>query len=101
MGQANRKLGGLKFNPTESPLAFTSATIPQESSALGPRLMARSKSAEEIDYFNRYPLWGTKGKDFKDWEKIYKLIISKEHLTESGRTMIKSIESNMNSKRFK
>jgi len=23
-----------------------------------------------IDYFNKYPLWGTKGKDFKDWEKI-------------------------------
>lgn len=54
-----------------------------------------------IDYFNKYPLLGTKGKDFKDWEKIHSLIISKEHLTQSGKTLIKTIESNMNSKRYK
>ena len=34
-------------------------------------------------------------------KKIHSLIISKEHLTESGKTLIKTIESNMNSKRYK
>jgi len=37
-----------------------------------------------IDYFNRYPLLGTKGKDFKDWEKIYKLASSAMRLSQPG-----------------
>ena len=52
-----------------------------------------------IEYFNKYPLLGIKGKDFKDWETVYYFIISKEHLTETGRFKIKLIQSNMNSKR--
>lgn len=30
-----------------------------------------------INYFNRYPLLGIKYKDFKDWEIIYNMMISK------------------------
>ena len=52
-----------------------------------------------IDYFNRYPLLGIKYKDFKDWEIIYNMMTSKEHLTDEGRLKIKLIQSNMNSKR--
>lgn len=52
-----------------------------------------------IKYFNKYPLLGTKYKDFKDWEKIYYMIVSKEHLTELGRLKIESIRTNMNSLR--
>ena len=37
-----------------------------------------------IVYFNTYPLRGNKYKDFLDWEKIYYLMLSKEHLTELG-----------------
>jgi hypothetical protein len=44
-------------------------------------------------------LLGTKYLDFKDWEEIYYIISSKEHLTESGRAKIKSLSLNMNSKR--
>jgi hypothetical protein len=49
-----------------------------------------------IDYFNKYSLWGIKQKDFKDWEKIYYMILSKEHLMEAGRTKIKAIQLSMN-----
>jgi len=52
-----------------------------------------------VEYFNNYPLLGTKYLDFKDWEEIYYMISSKEHLTESGRAKIKSLSLNMNSKR--
>lgn len=52
-----------------------------------------------VNYFNRYPLLGTKYKDFKDWEIIYNMMISKEHLTNEGRLKIKLIQSNMNIKR--
>jgi Cytochrome c oxidase subunit III/LAGLIDADG endonuclease len=52
-----------------------------------------------IDYFNKFPLLGIKYKDFKDWEIIYGMIISKEHLTEDGRSKIKLIQFNMNNRR--
>ena len=53
-----------------------------------------------IEYFSKYPLLGTKNKDFKDWETVYYTITSKEHLTETGRLKIKLIQSSMNSKRI-
>ena len=52
-----------------------------------------------IEYFKKYPLLGIKGKDFKDWDIVYNMMLSKEHLTDEGRLKIKSIQSNMNSKR--
>jgi LAGLIDADG DNA endonuclease family protein/cytochrome c oxidase subunit III len=52
-----------------------------------------------IDYFNKYPLAGIKNENFKDWVKIYDIIISNQHTTPLGRTNIKLIQSNMNSKR--
>lgn len=52
-----------------------------------------------VNYFNQYPLLGTKCKDFKDWKIVYNMMISKKHLTDEGRLKIKLIQSNMNSKR--
>lgn len=52
-----------------------------------------------VNYFNQYSLLGTKCKDFKDWEIVYNMMISKKHLTDEGRLKIKLIQSNMNSKR--
>lgn len=52
-----------------------------------------------IIYFNRFPLLGIKGKDFKDWEKIYYMIQEKEHLTDKGKIIINTYRSNMNSNR--
>ena len=37
-----------------------------------------------VNYFSKYPLLGIKGKDFKHWEVVYHMILSKEHLTEGG-----------------
>jgi len=44
-----------------------------------------------INYFNSYPLLGDKIKDFKKWELVYNIMISKEHLTNEGRLKIKSL----------
>ena len=48
-----------------------------------------------VNYFNKYPLLGIKGKDFKHWEVVYHMILSKEHLTEGGRLKIRAIASEM------
>jgi hypothetical protein len=53
-----------------------------------------------IEYLNNYKLIGIKYKDFKDWEKVYHIIISKNHLTEAGYQEIMKIKENMNSKRL-
>jgi LAGLIDADG endonuclease/Cytochrome c oxidase subunit III len=64
------------------------------------KVVAIDKIKLIISYFNKYPLLGIKSEDFKDWETVYHMIISKEHLTEKGRSKIKFIQSNMNSKRI-
>jgi hypothetical protein len=33
-----------------------------------------------VNYFNNYPLLGVKAKDFKCWEIVYNMIVSKYHL---------------------
>ena len=48
-----------------------------------------------IKYFNKYPLLGVKEKDFKCWEMVYYIIVSKEHLTEKGKLKIRCIASEM------
>jgi len=37
-----------------------------------------------IEYLNKYKLLGTKYTDFKDWEKVFHMIVSKTHLTDAG-----------------
>ena len=48
-----------------------------------------------VKYFNKFPLLGTKGKDFKCWEKVYFIILSKQHLQQKGKLEIKSIVNEM------
>jgi hypothetical protein len=48
-----------------------------------------------VNYFNEYPLLGVKGKDFKNWEIVYYMIITKEHLNEANRLKIRAIASEM------
>jgi len=48
-----------------------------------------------VNYFNKYPLIGVKRKDFKHWEVVYHMIVSKEHLTEAGRLKIRAIANEM------
>ena len=63
------------------------------------KVVAMDKIKSIINYFNRYPLLGIKSKDFKDWEIVYHMMVSKMHLTNKGRSQIKLIQSNMNTKR--
>lgn len=44
-----------------------------------------------VDYFNRYPLIGNKLNDFKKWEIVYNMIVSKKHLSEEGRLKIRAL----------
>ena len=49
-----------------------------------------------IPFFEKYPLWGSKNKDFKDWKRVAMLMSSKAHLTEEGIEEISKIKSSMN-----
>ena len=60
---------------------------------------AIDKLERVVKYFDKYPLFGVKSKNYSDWRTVYDLIVSKEHLTEQGRVKIKLIHSNMNNKR--
>ena len=44
-----------------------------------------------VDYFNKYPLIGDKLNNFKKWEIVYNMIISKEHLTKEGRLKVRNL----------
>lgn len=71
----------------------------KEDKVLSLSLTSLDKLTNLIIYFDKYPLIGVKGKDFKDWIKIYYMIKNKEHLTEAGKEKIILLQSNMNSKR--
>lgn len=56
-------------------------------------------STKIIPLFKKYPLHGSKAKDFEDFCKIAELIESKVHLTQEGLEQIRLIESIMNNAR--
>jgi hypothetical protein len=71
----------------------------QNKEFLSINISAIDKLTFVVNYFNKYSLAGIKNENFKDWVKIYNLIISNQHTTTWGRSEIKLIQSNMNSKR--
>nr|YP_010555402.1 LAGLIDADG endonuclease [Ramaria cf. rubripermanens]UYR22150.1 LAGLIDADG endonuclease [Ramaria cf. rubripermanens] len=52
------------------------------------------------DYFNRFPLFGTKYLDYKDWLDVLNFFKLGEHTNKSAIEKIISIKSNMNDKRI-
>lgn len=52
-----------------------------------------------MPFFQKYPIVGVKSKDFDDWCLVVKLIIDKEHITNSGVEKIRKIKANMNRQR--
>lgn len=52
-----------------------------------------------INYFNKYSLYSSKFLDYKDWEKVAKLIINNQHLTDEGIKTVEFVRSRMNTKR--
>jgi LAGLIDADG endonuclease/Cytochrome C oxidase subunit II, periplasmic domain len=52
-----------------------------------------------IPFFDLYPILGVKLLDYNDFKLIYKIIISKDHLTPEGLDQIIRIRNNMNNKR--
>jgi len=59
-----------------------------------------SKLSTVVNYFSTYSMLGIKHSDYLDWETVYKMFLSKEHLTETGREKIRLVKSGMNSKRI-
>ena len=51
-------------------------------------------------FFQKYPILGVKGKDYKDWVKVAEMIQSKEHLTKEGLEQIRQIKARMNRGRY-
>lgn len=51
------------------------------------------------DYFNKYPLFGTKYLDYIDWLEVLKIFKKGEHTNKSSIEKIISIKANMNEKR--
>jgi len=51
------------------------------------------------NYLNKYPLFGTKYLDYRDWEKVLNLFKSGEHINNTGKEKIVSIKNNMNDNR--
>ncbi len=52
-----------------------------------------------IPFFDKYPLLGSKRKDFEDFKKVAELMKNKAHLTREGLLLIKEIKKGMNSGR--
>lgn len=53
-----------------------------------------------IPLLKEYPLLGVKKEDYLDLVKVAELIKSKDHLTEEGISLIRTIKNNMNTKRI-
>lgn len=49
-----------------------------------------------IPFFLKYPIIGTKAKDFEDFVKVALLMQNKAHLTEEGLEQIQKIQAGMN-----
>ena len=53
-----------------------------------------------IPFYEKYPLIGSKLKDFEDWKKICQLMKSKSHLNKEGLNEIMKIRLGMNASRL-
>lgn len=53
-----------------------------------------------IPFLKKYPIVGTKSKDFEDWCHIAELMKNKQHLTKEGFEEIKKIKSGMRLSKF-
>jgi hypothetical protein len=49
-----------------------------------------------IPFFDKYPLKGSKAKDFADFKKVAEIIRSKAHLTAAGLEQIRIFKAGMN-----
>lgn len=53
-----------------------------------------------IPFYNKYPIIGSKLRDFEDWNKVAELMTSKSHLTSEGLDQIRKIKKGMNKGRL-
>jgi hypothetical protein len=80
-------------------LESTRTTLKTSNSTYYFHVESKDKLSKVINYFDRYSLMGVKGLDYQNFKTIYSTILTKDHLTDSGREEIKQIITNLNSNR--
>lgn len=80
-------------------LEFTRTTFETPNSTYYIHVESKDKLNKVITYFDKYPLMGVKSLDYQDFKTVYSMILTKDHLSDSGREKIKLIVANMNSNR--
>lgn len=63
------------------------------------RTSSLTSNALVVEYFRRFPLFGTKHLDFMDWARVYALFVTKKHRLEENIVLIKEIKGQMNVQR--
>lgn len=63
------------------------------------RVENQNSSKILIDYLNKYSLLSSKYLDYLEWEKSFRIISKKEHMTEQGKRLILAAKNNMNDSR--
>jgi len=53
-----------------------------------------------LPFFNKYPVFGVKAQDYRDWAKIAEMVQTKVHLTKEGLDQIRQIKAGMNKGRY-
>jgi len=73
-----------------------------ENAAAGYYIVTKFSDMSQIiiPFFDKYPLQGTKLKDFEDFKQVAYCISNKSHLTIEGLDKIKLFKSRMNTKRY-
>lgn len=61
---------------------------------------SRKGVKELINYFENFPLMGSKYLDYLNFKSVYELIEQNAHLTESGKLKIYELKSKMNKARI-
>lgn len=85
------------FNVTLLKSTRTTFDIPNSTYYI--HVESKDKLDKVISYFDKYPLMGIKGLDYQDFKTVYFMILAKDHLSDSGRDIIRYIVTHMNSNR--
>ncbi len=93
--QSIRRLFGGYFYVRSRSISFKGAAPKKYHSYT---VITRSFRANGLvcNYFDKYPMFGTKQLNYLNWRRIYMLIACKQHLTERGITEYKRIKLNHN-----
>lgn len=87
----------------EIALSLGSLVKPTKNDSDNPQYRVRTRNLKGnlavIDYLTKYPLFGTKFSDYKDWVKVVELFNQSSFNHKLNMNYVKQIKSGMNDKR--